>query len=879
MAIRHLSTGLPGLDQIIGGVLAGDNIVWQVETIEDFVPFVTPYYQKALDKGVPLVYFRFASHPPLVPADERVRIYQLHPGDGFEVFLNKVHKVIEGSGRGAYYVFDCLSDLVADWYSDQMLANFFMLTCPYLYDLETVTYFPLIANSHSFYATSPITETTQVFISVYRNRDNYYLRPMKALHRYSKTMYMLHVWKDASFEPVSQSVVISEILASVPRPQLQSGGVHLDMWNRIFAEAKLAYQNNKVGLSSAETVAEYFHRLLRMAVSRDPHMLKLCEQYLTISDVLDIGDRIIGTGLIGGKSVGMILSRAILKQTDSRWNVLLEKHDSFFIASNVFYTYLVRNGCWWGRETIQNQEMFLKGASEIRRQILRGSFPDYLLKQFSDMLDYFGQSPIIVRSSSLLEDSFGHAFAGKYETVFCANQGPEGQRLEDFLSAIRTIYASTMSEDALQYRARHDLLRQDEQMALLVQRVSGSMHGNLFYPQLAGVGVSYNPYAWHKAIDPHAGVLRLVFGLGTRAVERSDDDYTRLVALNAPDRLPGEGATHQRRYAQKKVDVLDLAANLLLSNNLAEVIKQSRDLDFNLFASQDFEIERMIKKRGLKETCSWILNFAGVISDTSFVTDMRTMLKTLSDAYQYPVDIEFTANIVSDQFHINLVQCRPFQVQEGEPIGAVPRTIEDHNLVLSTEGAIIGRSRICAIDRIVFVEPSLYAELPEQKRYSIARLIGDITRLDMPKGADTIMLIGPGRWGTASPELGVPVSFAEITQVSILCEVVAMRDGLVPDVSLGTHFFNDVVETDMLYLALFPGQAGNLLNHSFFNRSHNALPRLLPDIGEEMSKICIVIDITASSNHPPVSLHADALEQKAICYLSQSTASQENRND
>jgi hypothetical protein len=402
------------------------------------------------------------------------------------------------------------------------------------------------------------------------------------------------------------------------------------------------------------------------------------------------------------------------------------------------------------------------------------------------------------------------------------------------------------------------------------------MHGNLFYPHLAGVGFSYNPYAWHEAIDPHAGVLRLVFGLGTRAVDRSDDDYTRLLALNAPDRLPGERATDQVRYAQKRVDFIDLAANLLLSNSLSEVIRQSSDLDLDLFATRDLEIERLIRERGIKEACSWILNFSGVVSDTTFVSDMRSMLKILHEAYQYPVDIEFTANVLSDRFHINLVQCRPFQVQEGGSIGSVPCMIEDHNIVLSTEGAIIGRSRVCAIDRIVFVEPALYAELPERKRYSVARLIGDITRLEMPKGKDTIMLIGPGRWGTASPELGVPVSFAEINQVSILCEVVAMRDGLVPDVSLGTHFFNDVVETDMLYLALFPGQTGNVLNAAFLHQSRNALPRLIPDIGEEMSRICTVIDITGSAEQLSVRFHANTFEQKAICYLCSSTEDREN---
>ncbi len=156
------------------------------------------------------------------------------------------------------------------------------------------------------------------------------------------------------------------------------------------------------------------------------------------------------------------------------------------------------------------------------------------------MLDYFGQSPIIVRSSSLLEDSYGNAFAGKYESVFCPNQGPHHRRLEELLGAVKTVYASTMSEKALRYRAQRGLLDQDEQMSLLVQRVSGVGYGSLFYPQVAGVALSRNPYVWNECIDPAAGVVRLVFGLGTRAVDRTDDDYTRIVALNAPAAPPGK---------------------------------------------------------------------------------------------------------------------------------------------------------------------------------------------------------------------------------------------------------------------------------------------------------------------------------------------------
>ena len=148
----------------------------------------------------------------------------------------------------------------------------------------------------------------------------------------------------------------------------------------------------------------------------------------------------------------------------------------------MFYSYLVENGCWWLRQKQRDPATFLDGVEEARRRILTGSFPEYIEKEFAEMLEYFGQSPIIVRSSSLLEDNYGNAFAGKYESIFCANQGPHQKRLADFLAAVRAIYASTMSENALRYRAQRGLLDRDEQMSLLVQRVSGAPLGQLVLP-------------------------------------------------------------------------------------------------------------------------------------------------------------------------------------------------------------------------------------------------------------------------------------------------------------------------------------------------------------------------------------------------------------
>jgi pyruvate, water dikinase len=744
----QVSTGLVGLDRVFRGIMAGDNIVWQVDSIEDYRPLVEPFCQYAQAKGRKLVYFHFARHVALVAEGPGVEVHVLDPGEGFEPFLSAIHKTIEQTGRGAYYVFDGLSDLAADWYSDQMLGNFFMLTCPYLYDLETVAYFALVRGHHSFHATAPILDTTQLFSDIYRHQGELYVRPLKVQQRYSPTMYLLHVWRGEEFAPVTDSVTIAEILTLFPWSGLKINDPRLDIWNRTFLEAEQVVAAERDHVQVNELVRDLLQRTLRMTVSRDERVIRLAERYLTLSDILAIQQRMIGTGLIGGKTVGVLLARAILKQTDPRWRDLLEIHDSFFVGSDVFYTFLVRNGCWWVREKQKNPTTFLDGAETARRRILRGDFPDYILRQFSDMLDYFGQSPIIVRSSSLLEDNFGNAFAGKYDSVFCVNQGPREKRMEDLLSAIRTIYASTMSERALHYRARRGILDRDEQMGLLVQRVSGAQQGRLFYPHVAGVGLSFNPYVWSEQIDPAAGMVRLVLGLGTRAVDRSDDDYTRVVSLSDPERRPEGHFDSVRQYAQKRIDVLDLEDSQLTTRQFAEVVESSPRLPLAMVASLDEQLEQRARERGMGEVFPWVLTFEQLLRDTSFVADLREMLKVLQQAYDYPVDVEFTANFVDEKnYKINLLQCRPFQVREAGTIPNPPAHIAPERLILEAHGAVIGHSRIGTIDRVVYVVPEVYGQLPMNDRHSIARLIGQITRARGTDAADNLIADRTGAMG------------------------------------------------------------------------------------------------------------------------------------
>jgi len=231
------------------------------------------------------------------------------------------------------------------------------------------------------------------------------------------------------------------------------------------------------------------------------------------------------------------------------------------------------------------------------------------------------------------------------------------------------------------------------------------------------------------------------------------------------------------------------------------------------------------------------------------------------------VEMEFTTNFPDDGgYQMNIVQCRPFQVKGGGQISEPPSILPE-DLVLDTHGAIIGQSRLEVIDHVIYVVPSLYGELPLQERYQVARIIGQITNYGETKNWKRVMLLGPGRWGTSTPFLGVPVNFSEIRSISILCEIVAMGEGIVPDVSLGTHFFHELVEQDILYLAHFPDREENYMDSRFFERLPNRLPKFLPE-HKNLADVIRVLDLhDLKQGGARLVINANSPAQRVICYL------------
>ena len=464
-------TGIPELDEVLQGLVLGDNVVWQVDGLGDYAYFAQPFARQAIADGRKCVYIRFAEHSPILQAGPGLTIVEVDPSAGFDAFSREVHRIVHDLGREVFYVLDNLSSLVEEWTTDEQLANFFQVTCPFLYELDTVAYFALMRGRHDYSAIARIRETTQVLIDVYRVKGEMYIHPLKVYGRYSPQMFLPHAVSDKGWSAIIQSGEAAAVSGAVSRHPMRIVANSIAPWESVFRRL-VEYQEARPVIPETEPeVVALKQELCRMMIGAHPALGNLTGRYLSLNDLFSIRNRMIGSGRIGGKAAGMLLARQILLGTRGAdfWQVL-EDHDSFFIGSDLFFTFLVNNDLFRLRlQLSRNPHLTEQEFEEVERRFLAGTFPAEMMEQFRTMLDYFGQAPIIVRSSSFLEDSFGNAFAGKYRSEFCANQGPPENRMEEFLRAVKLVYASALNPDAISYRHRRGLGDSDEQMAILVR--------------------------------------------------------------------------------------------------------------------------------------------------------------------------------------------------------------------------------------------------------------------------------------------------------------------------------------------------------------------------------------------------------------------------
>lgn len=854
-AFERIECGIRQLDEALDNIRLGDNVVWQVSNLEEFSKFANPFIKQALKDNRNLIYINFGQHEPLIPLTEDdikllekekqnkntefsmierngIKIYKVDPMKQFESFTLEVHNIITKEGKDAFYVFDCLSDLQAIWSTDLMMGNFFRVTCPYLFILDTVAYFPVLRGKHSFEAIAKIRETTQLFLDVYSQEDELYVHPLKVWNRYSKEMFLGHKYNPTTGEvkALTDGMEVSKFYKVINSSSTDEQNT--DSWDRFFTQTKLLHD-------AGMDVTDRCDLMCSMMMAKDDKVSEKIKEYFEYHDYMSIYQRIIGSGMIGGKSCGMLLARKIIEKDRPDIFSNFEPEDSFYIGSDLFYTYIVSNDLWNIRVRQRTREGYYEAGKELEKGLKEGTFSDDIKEKFIRILDYYGQSPIIVRSSSLLEDGFGNAFAGKYESVFCVNQGTLEERLEAFEEAVKTVYASTMNISALEYRVLNDLDDEDEQMGLLVQRVSGSYYGDFFFPTIAGVGFSYSPYLPTPGTSQNEGMLRLVMGLGTKAVDRTQKDYPRIVNLNRPLAIDHPDVAERHRYSQHALDILDIKNVSIHEIPVNEGLDVLPRYGKNNVIEHDRDAENRLRERGENRDVVFV-NCNGIVHNTDFIKLMKELLKTLENAYDYPVDIEYTVNIGQDNtFVVNLLQCRPLQISTTKEVIEIPQNKGETFFHITS--ASMGRSRKEKIDTLVYVDPHDYYEYPYAKKSSIARIIGQINQY-CKDGNRKSMLIVPGRIGTSSPELGIPVAFAEISQFLAILEESYSQVGYVPELSFGSHMFQDLVEADIFYGAIFENEHRLTFNKDLISEYPNKLSEINPELEKELYDMIHVIN-------------------------------------
>ena len=856
-AFERIKSGIDELDETLDNIRLGDNVVWQVSNLKEFSYFVNPYVKQALEDKRNLIYINFGQHEPLIDMtdedferleEERknpntefamiekdgIKIYKVDPMEQFESFTLEVHNIITKEGFDAFYVFDCLSDLQAAWATDLMMGNFFRVTCPYLFILDTVAFFPVIRGKHSFESIAKIRETTQLFLDVYSNKNDVYVHPLKVWNRYSQTMFLGHKYNPETGEvtTLTDGMEVSKFYQVINSASAYNNEQNTDSWERFFTATELLRQNGV-------DVSDRCELMCNMMMAKDEKVTEKIKEYFDYDDYISIYNRLVGSGMIGGKACGMLLARKIIEKERPDLYVNFEPDDSFYIGSDLFYTYIVYNDLWNIRVRQRTKEGYYDAGKELEEGLRNGVFPDDIKNEFRRVLDYFGQSPIIVRSSSLLEDGFGNAFAGKYESVFCVNRGSLEERLKAFEDAVKTVYASTMNISALEYRSLNDLDDCDEQMGLLVQRVSGSYYEDYFFPTIAGVGFSYSPYSPQPDMGHNGGMLRLVMGLGTKAVDRTQNDYPRIINLDRPHAIDHPDVAERHKYSQHSLDVLDLKEISLHEIPVEEGLEVLPRYAKRPVIEHDTEAERRFRERGRRREIVFV-NCNGIVNNDKFINMMKELLKTLENAYDYPVDVEYTVNIGPDNsFVVNLLQCRPLQISTTKEVIEIPKDVGE--TYFHIKNASMGRSRKENIDTLVYVDSHKYYEYPYAKKSLIARIIGEINSY-CKKNDRNSMLIVPGRIGTSSPELGIPVVFAEISQFRAILEESYSKVGYVPELSFGSHMFQDLVEADIYYGAIFENDKRLAFNKELIEDLPNKLYEINSELDDDVYDMIHVVE-------------------------------------
>jgi len=508
----------------------------------------------------------------------------------------------------------------------------------------------------------------------------------------------------------------------------------------------------------------------------------------------------IGDGSIGGKARGLAFANSIIKK-----NHLFDKYPDNIItiprtvvlSTDIFDEFMEGNDLY-------KIGLSDRGDEDILKHFIEARLPSRVYQDLYAFVSVI-QNPIAVRSSSKLEDSHYQPFAGIYNTYMVPRVNDNTRMIQLLSDAIKSVYASVYYQNSKAYMSATSNVIDEEKMGIILQEVCGSNYQDKFYPTLSGVTRSINFYP----VEPeksHEGIVNLAFGLGKQIVDGgvslrfSPRHPNKIIQLSTPEMSLKD--TQKYFYAldltpENFVPSTDEAINLLR----LKIKEAEKDKGSLKHAASTYDMQNNILREGTVYKGKKIITFANVLKHRVFPLDhiLQDLLEVFQREMGNPVEIEFAVDLnkpKDEPVIFNFLQIRPIVDNEEDPDIDLTEVNREEALIYSDSA--LGNGKLDEIYDFVYVKPQNFTSL---KSKEIAYELSNLNE-QFKKENRYYILVGPGRWGTADPSLGIPVKWAYISQARVIIE--SGLDNYRIDPSQGTHFFQNLTSFRIGYFTINP---------------------------------------------------------------------------
>ncbi len=505
----------------------------------------------------------------------------------------------------------------------------------------------------------------------------------------------------------------------------------------------------------------------------------------------------IGQGSLGGKARGLAFMNSVLKTENLSAKypgVNISVPPSVVLTTEVFDNFMQRNDLYSIGLSASND-------SEILEHFIKAEFPEKIKNDFMAIAS-IATNPIAVRSSSKLEDSLYQPFAGIYNTFMVPAHKNPRTAVGMLEQAVKCVYASVFYKVSKDYITATSNLIDEEKMGIILQSVCGKNYHGHFYPTLSGVARSINYYPIGKETSNDA-ILNLAYGLGRLIVEggtslRFSPKYPKkILQLSTPEQAMKDS---QKYFLAIDMDPQHFKAAVDDKINLLKIpVKEAENNRSFQYAASTYDHVNNRIVDGLVASGKKLITFSNILNHNKFpLTDIvNDLLQISSQALNHPVEIEFAANLDTPENEpkdFYYLQIRPIVSHETILIKKLSEIPEDQ-IIISSERAM-GNGRMENIKDIVYVKLDTFNKTDNAK---IASELEKINKTLAEKNRNYI-LIGPGRWGSSDPWLGIPVKWAQISSARIIVELGLEK--YIVDPSQGTHFFHNLTTFGVGYLTI-----------------------------------------------------------------------------